>query len=341
MKTVSLTEICTPRQHKQLSKKNLSSSGHPVYGANGVIGYYHQYNHEAPVIALGCRGNCCGSVHITAPYSYVTANALCLENLHEDFSIDYLYHYLKQYDFSALISGAAQPQLTAKRLHNIQVPYATLAQQKHIADILSQAEQCIQLRKEQLSQLPLLRQSCFMDAMEDIKQRGAYTKHRLGHIAHIHCGKRNAGEMDEDGMHPLFTCAKEPRKIKHFAYDCECVLVSGNIDFHVHYYKGKFDAYQRIYIIESKNKKRVIVPFLHAYLEHYLPQLQAQAIGGVMKYLKREMLTEFPLLLPSAAEQARIVAKLAEIKTIQANAQEALTREELLFKTLQHQYFAY
>ena len=341
MKTVSLTDICTPRQHKQLNKKNLSTSGHPVYGANGVIGCYHEYNQKSPVIALGCRGNCCGSVHITAPCSYVTANALCLENLSEDVSIDYLYHYLKQYDFSALISGAAQPQLTAKRLRKIQVPCPPIEQQQHIATILSQADQCIQLRKEQLAQLQLLRQTCFLDAMEGVKRRGAYTERRLGHIAHIHCGKRNAGEMDEDGMYPLFTCAKEPRKIKQYAYDCECVLVSGNIDFHVHYYKGKFDAYQRIYIIESKNKKRTLVSFLHAYLEHYLPQLQAQAIGGVMKYLKRYMLTEFPLILPSAAEQARIVAQLAEVKTIQANAQEALTREELLFKTLQHQYFAY
>lgn len=341
MKTVSLTDICTPRQHKQLSKKSLSTSGHPVYGANGIIGFHHKYNQKAPVIALGCRGNCCGSVYITAPCSYVTANALCLEDLHKDISIEYLYHYLKQYNFSALINGAAQPQLTVKGLKKIKIPYVPLEQQHHIAEMLNKAEQNIQLRMEQLDHLQLLRHAYFAEAMEAVVQSGTYTKHLLGSIAHIHCGKRNAGEMDAEGQYPLFTCAKEPRRIKHYAFDCECVLVSGNIDFHVHYFKGKFDAYQRIYIIESRNKKRSIVPFLHAYLEHYLPQLQTQAIGGVMKYLKRDMLTGLPVMLPTVAEQTRIVARLAEIQTIQANAQEALAREKLLFESLQHQYFAY
>lgn len=339
MNTLALTDICTPGQRRQLSKKDLTEHGYPVYGANGIIGYYTAYNQEKPIITIAGRGNSCGAVHITQPYSYVTANALCLENLRADIDLEYLYFFLKQYDFSALISGAAQAQLTVKQLRAVQIPYYPYSRQKEIASVLKKAEQCIELRREQIKLLDTLKSAHFSEVMAKLKNTGKLTSYPLERVATIQCGKRNANEAVSDGKYPFFTCAKSPRRINSWQFNCECVLVSGNTDFHVQYYKGQFDAYQRIYIIEAADKNATSVPFLYEYMQYCLPELQKQAIGGVMPYLKREMLTKLPILLPALQEQRKIIATIRKMQQTKANALKALAQEKLLFTKLLHQYF--
>jgi len=84
-------------------------------------------------------------------------------------------------------------------------------------------------------------------------------------------------------------------RINSYSYDCECVLVAGNGELNVKYYKGKFDAYQRTYIVESIDKSIIKVPFIYRFLSIYVETLQNQAIGGVIKYIKLENLTQQPL----------------------------------------------
>ena len=75
----------------------------------------------------------------------------------------------------------------------------------------------------------------------------------LGELTQIRTGKLDANASSPDGAYPFFTCAKETLRIASFSYDCDCVLVAGNGDLNVKHYKGKFDAYQRTYIVEPKN----------------------------------------------------------------------------------------
>lgn len=74
-------------------------------------------------------------------------------------------------------------------------------------------------------------------------------KVNLGDLVNIKTGKLDANASAVDGAYPFFTCSKEPLRISTYSYDCECVLVAGNGDLNVKYYNGKFDAYQRTYII--------------------------------------------------------------------------------------------
>ena len=78
----------------------------------------------------------------------------------------------------------------------------------------------------------------------------------LGKIAKIKTGKLDANVANKNGKYPFFTCSKEPLTINTYSYDCECVLVAGNGDLNVKYYNGKFDAYQRTYIIEILDKNK-------------------------------------------------------------------------------------
>ena len=59
-----IKDICKPKQWKTISAEMLQEEGYPVYGANGVIGYYSEYNHENPTLLVTCRGATCGSLNI-------------------------------------------------------------------------------------------------------------------------------------------------------------------------------------------------------------------------------------------------------------------------------------
>ena len=93
-------------------------------------------------------------------------------------------------------------------------------------------------------------------------------KMRLGELIKIQTGKLDANASKKNGKYPFFTCSKEPLYIDDFNYDCECVLVAGNGDLNVKYYMGKFNAYQRTYIIENKFGNKLYMPYLYYFLEN-------------------------------------------------------------------------
>ena len=142
------------------------------------------------------------------------------------------------------------------------------------------------------------------------------SKVRLGDYVRIKTGKLDANAASPDGDYPFFTCAVEPLKIDKYSYDCECVLVAGNGDLNVKYYNGKFDAYQRTYIIESIDKTHLCVPYLYRFLDNYIDTLRSQSIGGVIKYIKLGNLTEAPIYIPSIETQNKTVKLLSFLDSL-------------------------
>ena len=146
--------------------------------------------------------------------------------------------------------------------------------------------------------------------------KGCIMKLKIGDLTNIRTGKLDANASSEDGQYPFFTCSKDPLKISTYTYDCECVLVAGNGDLNVKYYKGKFDAYQRTYIIEDNGSGRLYMPYLYYFMTRYVEQLRKQAIGGVIKYIKLGNLTNAEMELPTIEEQKIIVNIMEKAKHI-------------------------
>lgn len=141
-------------------------------------------------------------------------------------------------------------------------------------------------------------------------------KVKLGELTKIRTGKLDANAASENGKYPFFTCSKEPLRISTYSYDCECVLVAGNGDLNVKYYNGKFDAYQRTYIIESNGDGRLHLPYLYYFMTRYIQELRKLSIGGVIKYIKLGNLTDAEISLPSIKEQKDACEKLKKVKDI-------------------------
>lgn len=156
---------------------------------------------------------------------------------------------------------------------------------------------------------------------------------RLGDYVNIKTGKLDANAASENGQYPFFTCAITPLRIDTYSYDCECVLVAGNGDLNVKYYSGKFDAYQRTYIIESKNKNDLSLRYLYYFLEQHVETLRKESIGGVIKYIKLGNLTEAVIPLPPLEEQHRIAALLDKVSDLIAKRRAQLDKLDLLVKS--------
>lgn len=151
-------------------------------------------------------------------------------------------------------------------------------------------------------------------------------------MTRIKTGKLDANASSSDGEYPFFTCSKEPLKIATYSYDCECVLVAGNGDLNVKYYNGKFDAYQRTYIIEGNDDGKLYIPYLYFFMEKYVEELRKLSIGGVIKYIKLGNLTDAMIELPDMEKQKFIVRLLSKLKGIITQRRQQLQKLDELVK---------
>ncbi len=138
---VQLTEVCNPKQWPTLAVSELSGKGFPVYGANGLIGYHDIYNHEISTVLITCRGATCGTINVCPPKSYVTGNAMALDDPQEDkITPSFLEWFLRLKGLNSVISGSAQPQITRQGLSSVKIPLPPLALQQKFAEQIAELE---------------------------------------------------------------------------------------------------------------------------------------------------------------------------------------------------------
>jgi type I restriction enzyme S subunit len=162
---------------------------------------------------------------------------------------------------------------------------------------------------------------------------------KLGDYIDIKTGKRDANEACPDGSYPFFTCAKEPSRIDFWSFDCECVLVAGNCNPHVSYYNGKFNAYQRVYVIQSRDKKLLNIKYLYYFLKKYMTLVLDKQRGAIEKFFCLDDFTDIKIHLPDLPTQLRIAAILGSIdEKIELNRKK-IAELESLAKTIYDYWF--
>lgn len=116
-----LKDICNIVYGKNLPTTKLIKEGYPVFGGNGVIGYYDKFLYETPQTLVSCRGAASGKVLYSLPYSFVTNNSLVIEHEKSGLSYFYIYEALKLQNLTELTSGSAQPQMTIANMAAVQI----------------------------------------------------------------------------------------------------------------------------------------------------------------------------------------------------------------------------
>ena len=136
-----LLEICKVYQPKTISTRQMVVDGEfVVFGANGIIGRYNEYNHKEAEVLITCRGATCGAINVSLPFSWINGNAMVISPLYENIpSKSFLELYLKGINMNEYITGTAQPQITREELSKMKLPIPPLEEQKRIVEYISKA----------------------------------------------------------------------------------------------------------------------------------------------------------------------------------------------------------
>lgn len=189
-KKVKLGYVCSLYQPKTIPTKELKDDmPYYVYGANGIIGKYHSYNHIDSEIAIACRGATCGTVNITLPKSWITGNAMVAHIESNELSFKYLFYALSNANMKNVITGAAQPQITRSNLKDLEIPLPAMEKQKKIAARLDAVSDLLAKQKQLLSEQDNLIQSTFYDMFGDpLKNNKGWKIEKLGNLFSVSSG---------------------------------------------------------------------------------------------------------------------------------------------------------
>ncbi len=265
----------------------------------------------------------------------------------------YLYYALKSEAFytkaNNLASGAAQPDLPHGAFNSISIFLPPIDTQKRISDILSAYDNLIENNQNQIKLLEEAAQRLYKEWFVDLCFPGhentpivdgvpkGWRKISLGDIAPILTGKKDANFGTKDGAYPFFTCSQEPIKSPSYSFDTSAIILAGNGDFNVKLYRGKFEAYQRTYVLSPIEEKYLYL--LYNAVNESMAVLVKGASGSTIKFLTKGMIENIPLFTPtdellaqynncSEAVQRKMECLKMEIK----NATEA--RDRLLPKLM-------
>ena len=137
---------------------------------------------------------------------------------------------------------------------------------------------------------------------------------KLGDIVSFKTGKLDSNAATANGAYPFFTCAQETYRTDTCAFDCECVLLAGNNAAGIYplkYFKGKFDAYQRTYIIRSTDNGELANRFLYFALRPKLEHLKSISTGAATKFLTLGLLKSLDIEIPPLETQHKIASILS------------------------------
>lgn len=226
---------------------------------------------------------------------------------------DYLFYIMKSYDFymqaDSVAIGAAQRTISLTALRNMTVELPSMDVQKKIATILSRYDSLIDNYQKQIKLLEEAAQRLYKEWFVNLRFPGhentkivdgvpeGWEKKKLGSIAPILTGKKDANYGTPDGNYPFFTCSQEPIKAPSYSFDAEAVLLAGNGDFNVKLYRGKFEAYQRTYVLIPSNADLLYV--LYNSVAKNMVKLANGASGSTIKFLTKRMIENIDVLVPT------------------------------------------
>jgi len=336
------------KERDALLRKGKLSRGDIVLTTRGTVGQFAFYSDD--VLYDNIR---------------INSGMVLLRNNNDNLLNSYFFKACKSFQISRQIKivafGSAQPQLTVKEINKIKISLPAKPEQQKIAAFLTAVDSKIeQLSKKQelLGEYKKgLMQQIFSQAIrfragdtpgQPLLPNGNspsgsdfpnWEEKRLGDLCEITTGKLDANAMVEGGQYRFYTCAKEYYKIDDYAFDTDALIVSGNganVGY-IHHYQGKFNAYQRTYVLDSFTDNIIFVKFV---LDEYLhKRIMKEKNEGNTPYIVMGTLTDMKINLPSFSEQTKIAIFLSSIDSKIEQVGKQLDESKQFKKALLQQMF--
>ncbi len=270
-----------------------------------------------------------------------------------DMDYRYLFYWFlyagKRGALDQYFTGATIKHMPGEKLKQVLIDKPPLKEQKRIADILSAYDNLIENNQKQIKLLEEAAQRLYKQWFIDLRYPGHETipiidglpkgwrRESLGNLAPVLTGKKDANYGTIDGEYPFFTCSQEPIKSPGYSFDTSAVILAGNGDFNVKLYRGKFEAYQRTYVLSPSNKDFLYL--IYNSVQGKMRELFQGASGSTIKFLTKGMIESIPVINPKPkilerynTFQETIQQKLEILKNSIQRAEES--RDRLLPKLM-------
>ena len=165
---------------------------------------------------------------------------------------------------------------------------------------------------------------------------------KLSEIAKFKTGRLNSNAAVEGGEFPFFTCSRDTFRTNTWSFDCECVLLAGNnanAEYPVKYFKGKFDAYQRTYVITTKDPEILNIRYLYYCIELKLNLLKSLSTGSATRFLTKTTLDSLEFHLPNKETQDIIVDNISNYDNLIENNNRRIAILEDMAQSLYREWF--
>ena len=206
-------------------------------------------------------------------------------------------------------AGAQHYNISQEELEKIELYFPSIQEQEKIANLLSLLDKKIELQKRKVDALKIYKKGL---SKKLFSFNSIYEK-KLGDLCSITTGKLDANAMNKNGKYRFFTCAKEYYYINTYAFDTEALLISGNGAYvgYINYYKGKFNAYQRTYVLDKFNED---IFYIKYFLDEFLPlRIFSEKKDGNTPYIVLSTLSNMTIKFPAFNIQKIIVNILSEL----------------------------
>ena len=278
---------------------------YPYYGANGIQDHVDDYIFDDELVLLAEDGGNFGSRERPIAYRvsgkcWVNNHAHVLKPKNDSLDVDYLCYSLMFYNTAGLVNGATRQKLTQATMREMLIPMRSIEEQKHIIEMLNRVVEIKFHRQNELVKLDELIKARFVEMFYDKD----YPVLKWNDVFSTTTGKLDSNAAVYSGEYPFFTCSKEVLRIDKYAFEQEALLLAGNNaagKYDVKYYNGKFNAYQRTYVLGLKEDWSYRL--FQYQLEDKLLYLQQQSLGGLTKYLTLKILGELEFIIPPKDKQ--------------------------------------
>jgi restriction endonuclease S subunit len=230
-----------------------------------------------------------------------------------------------------------QASINQKELGSIEIAVPSLSEQHKAVDLLERAENIVHMRREAEQKAKEIIPALFLDMFGDpATNPKGWPIVPLGNLLSFRTGKLDSNAAVPGGPYPFFTCSRDDSAIDTYAFDCEALLLAGNNaagEYSVKHYSGKFNAYQRTYVLNLLDASHSY-EFMRQALQMRLQELKRLSLGSGTKYLTLGILKNVPIQLPGSAQQMEFADRSIAVRQLGQRASYATGRAVLTFQSL-------
>ena len=307
-KEYTIGEICSRfSSGKSIKASQISAEGlYPVYGGNGLRGFTDTFNFDGECSIIGRQGAYCGNVRYFKGKAFMTEHAI-VAVANENHNNGYVSNLLSMMNLAQYQGQSAQPGLSVSTLSKITIKLPDLATQEQCFNVLNLIDQKIQINNQINQELEAMAKTLYdywFVQFDFPDQNGKPYKSSGGKMVYnqvlkreipegwvvskvgelqIATGKRDANFGTENGKYDFWTTANSPIKADEFSFEGKAILIAGNGNFYVNFTEGKFEAYQRTYVIQSEDENMLI--FMYMACLQSVEKLRKGSNGSIIKYI--------------------------------------------------------